>query len=159
MPASSPSAADHRYERSQWLTSAGELYWATTSRAARVAGASAGRRSAIRTSATLAAVQGGPIDELRGVAVERAALEQLEVEVGGAREDRLYAGAPGDHGEDRQLDPVDQPGGHQRPVERQAAVRAQRHVGLLLEARDDLGGVAALDGRSGPVERLLQRAG
>jgi hypothetical protein len=34
-------------------------------------------------------VQGGSVDELLGVAVERAALEQLEVEVGGILEDRV----------------------------------------------------------------------
>src|SRR5271165_4012858 len=38
-----------------------------------------------------------------------------------------------DHREEFHLDDVDQTGGHQRPVHRQAAVRAQRHPGLLLE--------------------------
>ena len=36
-----------------------------------------------------------------------------------------------DHRKDRHLDAVDQAGGHQRPVRRQAAVRAQRHLGFL----------------------------
>ena len=47
-------------------------------------------------------------------------------------EDRVVSALTGDHGEDRHLDAIDQTGGHQRPVQRQAAVRAQRHLGLLL---------------------------
>jgi hypothetical protein len=47
-------------------------------------------------------------------------------------------------------------GGHQRPVHRQAAVRAQRHLGLLLEPGDDVDGVTAYDGRVRPVEGFLQ---
>ena len=61
-------------------------------------------------------VQGGSVDELLGVAVERPALEQLEVEVGRILEDRVQPGLAGDHGEERYLDPVDQAGAHQRPV-------------------------------------------
>src|SRR5918995_3562461 len=77
-------------------------------------------------------MQGGPVDELLGVAVERPALDQLEVEVGRTLEDRIQSGLTGDHREERHLDAVDQAGGHQCPVHRQAAVRAQRHLGLLL---------------------------
>src|SRR6266568_6638382 len=77
------------------------------------------------------AVQGGPVDELLGAAVERSALDQFEVEVGRALEDRVRSGLSGDHGEERHLEAVDQAGGHQGPVHREAAVRAQRHVGLL----------------------------
>ena len=62
----------------------------------------------------------------------------------------------GDHREERHLDAVDQTGGHQRPVHRQAAVRAQRHLGLLLEPGDDVDGVTAHDGRVRPVERSFQ---
>src|SRR5580692_4957300 len=76
-------------------------------------------------------MQGGPVDELLGVAVERPALDQLEVEVGRTLEDRVLPGLTGDDGEERHLDTVDQAGGHQRPVHRQAAVRAQRYPGLL----------------------------
>ena len=54
-------------------------------------------------------------------------------------------------------DAVDQTGGHQRPVHRQAAVRAQRHLGLLLEPGDDVDGVTAHDGRVRPVEGSFQR--
>lgn len=46
---------------------------------------------------------------------------------------RAGSGFPGDHRENRHLNAVHEAGGHQRPVHRQAAVRAQRHVGLLLE--------------------------
>ena len=49
-------------------------------------------------------------------------------------------------------------GVQQRPVERQAAVGAQRHVGFGLEARDHLDRIAGLDGRVRPVERLGQPA-
>src|SRR6266545_993971 len=97
-------------------------------------------------------MQGGSVDELLDVAVERPALDQLEVEVGRTLEDRVQSGLTGDHGEERHLDSVDQTGGHQRPVHRQAAVRAQRYLGLLLEPGDDVDGVAAHDGRVRPVE-------
>src|SRR5579864_4023782 len=103
-------------------------------------------------------MQGGPVDELLGVAVERPALDQLEVEVVRTAEDRLFPGPAGDHGEDRHLDAVNQAGVHQRVVDRQAAVRAQRHLGLLLEPGDDVDGVTAHDGRVRPVEPSLQRA-
>jgi hypothetical protein len=63
-------------------------------------------------------VQGGPIDELLGVAVERPALDQIEVEVGRTLEDRILPGPTGDHREKRHLDAVDQTGGHKRPVQR-----------------------------------------
>src|SRR5688572_15407067 len=79
----------------------------------------------------------GSVDELLNVPVERPAVDQLEVEVGRAQEDRVHPGLPGDHREERQLDAVDQTGGHQRPVHRQAAVRAQWHGGLVLEPGDD----------------------
>src|SRR6266513_5274703 len=81
-------------------------------------------------------MQGGPVDELLDVAVERPVLDQLEVEVGRTSEDRVQPGLTGDHGEERHLDAVDQAGGHQRPVHRQAAVRAQRYPGLLLKPGD-----------------------
>src|ERR1700728_2792747 len=77
-------------------------------------------------------MQGGPVDELLDVAVECPALDQLEVEVGRILEDRVQPGLTGDHREERHLHAVNQAGGHQRPVHRQAAVRAQRHPGLPL---------------------------
>jgi RimJ/RimL family protein N-acetyltransferase len=75
----------------------------------------------------------GPVDELLDEAVERPALDQCKVDIGRALEDRVQSGLTGDHREERHLDPVDQTGGHQRPVHRRAAVRAQRRLGLLLE--------------------------
>ena len=36
---------------------------------------------------------------------------------------------------------IDETGDHQRPVQRQTAVRAQRHSGFLLKPVDDIGGV------------------
>ncbi len=103
------------------------------------------------------AVQGWPVDELLGVTVERAALDQLEVEVGSAVEEGVRPGLTGDHREDRHLDAVDETGRHQRPVHRQAAVRAQGHLGLLLEPGDDVDGVAAHQRRVRPVEGSLER--
>jgi hypothetical protein len=67
-------------------------------------------------------MQGGPVDELLGVAVECPALEQLEVEVGRTLEDRVQSGLTRDHRSERHLDAIDQAGGHQCPVQRQAAV-------------------------------------
>src|SRR3954454_17250953 len=93
-------------------------------------------------------MQGGPVDELLDVTVERPALDQLEVEVGRPLEDRVKPGLTRDGGEERPLRAVDQPGGPQRPVHRQAAVRAQRQLGFLLEAGDDVDGVTAHDGRT-----------
>src|SRR5205823_13651810 len=66
-------------------------------------------------------MQGGPVAELLDMAVERPVLDQLEVEVGRTLEDRVQPGLTGDHREERHLDAVDQTGGHQRPVHRQAA--------------------------------------
>ena len=43
-------------------------------------------------------MQGGPVGEFLGVAVERPALDQLQVEVGRTAEDRLLSGLSGDHG-------------------------------------------------------------
>src|SRR5919108_694001 len=103
-------------------------------------------------------MQCGPVNELLDVAVERPALDQLEVEVGRTLEDRGHAGLTGDNGEERHVDAVDQAGGHQRAVHRQAAVRAQRHLGLLLEPGDDVDGVTAHDGRVRPVDGFFQCA-
>src|SRR4029453_578599 len=96
-------------------------------------------------------MQGGPVDELLDVAIERPVLDQLEVEVGRTLEDRGQPGLTGDHREERPLATVAQAVGHQRPVHRQAAVRAQRYLGLLLEPSDDLDGIAAHDVRIRPV--------
>jgi amino acid efflux transporter len=73
--------------------------------------------------AALKSPRGRAVDELLGTAVERPALDQLEVEVAGAAEDRAGPGTPGDDGENRHLHPVDEAGGHQRPVQRQAGRR------------------------------------
>src|SRR2546430_10254550 len=86
---------------------------------------------------TASDMQGGPIDELLDVAVERPALDQLEVEVGRTLEDRVITRLTGDHREERHLDAVDQAGGHQRTVHRQASVRAQRYLVLILEPGHD----------------------
>ena len=94
----------------------------------------------------------GTVDEFLDVAVERPVLDQLQVEVGRTLEDRVQPGLAGDHREESDLHPVDQAGSHQRPVHRQAAMRAQRHLGLLLEPGDDVDGIAAHHGRVGPVE-------
>src|SRR3954453_15679409 len=66
-------------------------------------------------------VRGGPAGELEGVAVEGAALDQVQVEVGRVPQHRVDAGLAGDHGESGQLDPFAEAGGHERPVQREAA--------------------------------------
>jgi len=102
-------------------------------------------------------MQGGPVDQFLDVSVERPVLEQLQVEVGRTLEDRVEAGLTGDDREERHLHSVDEAGGHQRSVHRQAAMRAQRHVGLLFEPGDDVDGVTARDGRGWPVKGFFQR--
>jgi hypothetical protein len=57
------------------------------------------------------AMHARPVDELLGPAVQGAALEQVEVEVEPLVEDRVGAGAAGDHRENGHLDPVDEAGG------------------------------------------------
>src|SRR5262249_10183702 len=58
-----------------------------------------------RTQAELlSGMQGGPVDELLDVAIERPALDQLEVEVGRTLEDRGITGLTGDHREEGHLD-------------------------------------------------------
>ena len=49
-----------------------------------------------RPSATGSDVQGGPVGELLDVAVECPAIDELEVEVGRALEDRVRSGLTGD---------------------------------------------------------------
>ena len=62
-------------------------------------------------------MQRGPVDQLLDVAVERPALDQLQVEVRRTLEDPARPRPTGDHGEQRHLHVIDQPGGHQRPVQ------------------------------------------
>src|SRR3954465_9154003 len=95
-------------------------------------------------------MQAGPVDELLDVTVERPTLDQLEVEVGRPLEDRVKPGLTGDGGGEPTRPGVDQPRGHQRPDHPQAAVRAQRQLGFLLEPGDDIDGVTAHDGRIRP---------
>src|SRR4051812_2352485 len=77
----------------------------------------------VQTSSATWSVEGGSVDELLDVIVERPVLDQLQVEVGRTLEDWVQPGLTGDDGEERDLYVVDQAGGHQRPVQRQAAVR------------------------------------
>ena len=56
------------------------------------------------------AVQGRPVCELLDAAVEGAALDEFEVEVGRDLQDRVQAGTAGDDREECQLDAVDQAG-------------------------------------------------
>src|SRR5215470_11859616 len=76
-------------------------------------------RSATWPDETMPSVWRGAIDQFLGVAIERPALDQLEVEVACAAENRARSGPSGDDGEDCHLKAVDQAGGHQRPVQRQ----------------------------------------
>ena len=76
-------------------------------------------------------MEGGPIDEYLRVAVERLVLDQLKIKVQRALEDRLLRRLTSDNWKDCHLHEVDQTGGHQRSVQRQAAVPAQRNRGGL----------------------------
>jgi hypothetical protein len=71
-------------------------------------------------------MEGGSINELLNVAVERSVLHQFKVEVGRTLEDRVQPGLTGDDGTQRHLHPVDETGGHRARVHRQAAVRPRR---------------------------------
>src|SRR5450432_3031425 len=106
---------------------------------------------------TLTLMQGRPVDKLLNVAVECLALHQLQVEVGRSLENRVRAGLSGDDREHGHVYEVDEASSHQRAVQRDAAVRAQRNFGLLLEPVDDVYSFAAHDGRVGPVEESFQR--
>src|SRR4051794_24497831 len=61
---------------------------------------------------TLPSMEGGSVDELLDVTVERLTVDQLEVEVGRTLEDRVGPGLTGDDREDRDLHEVDEAGGH-----------------------------------------------
>jgi hypothetical protein len=52
-------------------------------------------------------MEGGSVDELLDVTVERPGLDQLQVEVGRTLEDRVQAGLTGDDREERHLHAVD----------------------------------------------------
>src|SRR5829696_675510 len=99
-------------------------------------------------------MQGRPVNELLDVPVERPTVDQLKIEVGRTKKDRVVTRLTGDHGKDGQLDSVDE--GHQRPVHRQAAVRAQRHRGFLLEPGDDVDGITIRDGGVRPIEGCVK---
>jgi hypothetical protein len=55
-------------------------------------------------------MEGGSVDELLDVAVERPVLDQLQVEVGRILEDRFQPGLTGDDREERDLQAVDEAG-------------------------------------------------
>jgi hypothetical protein len=57
-------------------------------------------------------MEAGSINELLDAAVERPALQQLQVEIGSTLEDRFHPGLTGDDRKDRHLHAVDQAGGH-----------------------------------------------
>jgi hypothetical protein len=75
-------------------------------------------------------VQGGPVDQLLDVAVKRAVVDQLEVEVRGALEDRLEAGLAGDDGEEGHLHAVDEA---KKPETRER--RVEKALKMLREGR------------------------
>jgi hypothetical protein len=52
-------------------------------------------------------MEGGSVDELLDVTVERPVLDQLQVEVGRTPEDRVQPGLTGDDREERHLEAVD----------------------------------------------------
>ena len=53
-------------------------------------------------------MQGRPVNELLDVPLERPTVDQLKIEVGHTKKDRVVTGLTGDHGKDGQLDSVDE---------------------------------------------------
>ena len=53
-------------------------------------------------------MQGRPVNELLDVPVERPTVDQLKIEVGRTKKDRVVTRLTGDHGKDGQLDSVDE---------------------------------------------------
>ena len=60
-------------------------------------------------------MQGRPVGELSNVAVDRAVLYELEIEVGCTFENPVGTGPPGDDRKQGHVDKVDEACGHQRP--------------------------------------------
>ena len=60
-------------------------------------------------------MEGGSVDELLDVIVQRPVLDELEVEVSRPLEDGVQPGLAGDDGEECHLHAVDRAGSHQRP--------------------------------------------
>jgi hypothetical protein len=60
-----------------------------------------------QTSSAKRSMEGGSVDELLDVIVERPVLEQLQVEVGRILEDRVQPGLTGDDREERHVHAVD----------------------------------------------------
>ncbi len=75
-------------------------------------------------------MQGGSVDHLLDVAVQRPVLDQLQVEVGRPCEDRVQPGLTGDDREERHLHEVHEPSGHQRPVHRQVPLRSHGSLSM-----------------------------
>jgi hypothetical protein len=81
---------------------------ALSSRNARsAADADVPQRRLAQTASAKRSMEGGPVDELLDVIVERPVLDQLQVEVGRTLEDRVQPGLTGDDGEERDLYVVD----------------------------------------------------
>ncbi len=59
------------------------------------------------TSNPRRSMDGGSVDELLNATIERPTLDQLEVEVGRALEDRVHPALTGDHREERHVNAVD----------------------------------------------------
>jgi hypothetical protein len=59
-------------------------------------------------------MEGGPVDELLRVTIERPVIDQLQIEVGGTLEYRVDPRLTGDDREDRHLHEVDRARSHQR---------------------------------------------
>src|SRR5829696_4591361 len=100
-------------------------------------------------------MEGGSVDELLGVAVERPVLDQLEVEVGRTLEDRVHSGLTGDDREERHLQAVDEAGAisarfnDRLPCERNGTSDSSLSRATTTAA-------TAHDGRVRPVEGFFQ---
>jgi len=95
-------------------------------------------------------------NELLDVPVERATVDQLKIEVGRTKKDRVVTRLTGNHGKHGQLDSVDEAGDHRRPVPSTGCRTRQRHRGLLLEPGDDLDDITIRDGGVRPIEGCVK---
>src|SRR5215213_4049337 len=77
-------------------------------------------------------MQGRPVNELLDVPVERPTVDQLKIEVGRTKKDRVVTRLTGDHGKDGRLDSVDEAGDHQTP----GSSTGCRNLGVVFKAFD-----------------------
>lgn len=102
-------------------------------------------------------MQYGSINQLLDVAVERPTLNHFQIEVRSVFKDWVGTSFARDDRENRDLDKINEAGSHQRTVQRDATVGAQRQFGVLFEQGDDMDSITFHDGRVWPILGAIQR--